>query len=106
MNIRTRSKTTVFNEKETKVEIQVADGMFASTGRGVARCADGDEFDEETGEEIADIRARSQAFEDMLEEHRKNILELQNRIKKHRDLMMELREAIDTLEERLDYLLD
>lgn len=57
----------MFDKRNTKVKVEIIDGTYFAEGEGVAHCADGDDFDEETGEEIAEIRARLKAFNSLIE---------------------------------------
>lgn len=62
MEIFTVEKKTTFKNKDTEVKIKISDGYNTSIGEGQSHCADGDDFDEETGEEIASIRAQIKAI--------------------------------------------
>lgn len=99
MNTYTLKKITIFNNKNTKVKVEIIDGTYFAEGEGVAHCADGDDFDEETGEEIAEIRARLKAFNSLIEIYENVIQEKKNDIKF-------LQQMKKNLKERLDYLIE
>lgn len=99
MNTYTLKKITMFNNKNTKVKVEIIDGTYFAEGEGVAHCADGDDFDEETGEEIAEIRARLKAFNSFIEIYENVIQEKKNDIKF-------LQQMKKNLKERLDYLIE
>lgn len=99
MNTYTLKKITMFNNKNTKVKVEIIDGTYFAEGEGVAHCADGDDFDEETGEEIAEIRARLKAFNSLIEIYENVIQEKKNDIKF-------LQQMKKNLKERLDYLIE
>ena len=99
MKIYTLKKITMFDKRNTKVKVEIADGTYLATGEGIARCADGDGFDEETGEEIAEIRARLKAFNNLIKIYQDVIQEKKNDIKC-------LQRSKKTLQERLDYLIE
>ena len=73
MKTYTLEKKTTFINKDTKVKVQIIDGTYFAKGEGRAHCADGDDFDEETGEEIAEIRARLKAFNKFIELYKDDI---------------------------------
>lgn len=99
MKTYTLKKITMFNNKNTKVKVEIIDGTYFAEGEGVAHCADGDDFDEETGEEIAEIRARLKAFNSLIEIYENVIQEKKNDIKF-------LQQMKKNLKERLDYLIE
>lgn len=99
MKTYTLKKITMFNNKNTKVKVEIIDGTYFAEGEGVAHCADGDDFDEETGEEIAEIRARLKAFNSLIEIYENIIQEKKNDIKF-------LQQMKKNLKERLDYLIE
>lgn len=81
MKTYTLEKKTTFINKDTKVKVQIIDGTYFAEGEGRAHCADGDDFDEETGEEIAEIRARLKAFNKFIELYKDDIQKKKNDIK-------------------------
>lgn len=99
MKTYTLKKITMFDNKNTKVKVEIIDGTYFAEGEGVAHCADGDDFDEETGEEIAEIRARLKAFNSLIEIYENVIQEKKNDIKF-------LQQMKKNLKERLDYLIE
>lgn len=99
METRTIKKITIFNGRNTKVKVEILDGTYWAEGEGRAHCADGDDFDEETGEEIAEIRARLKAFDNLIEIYENVIQEKKNNIKF-------LQQDKKNLQERLDYLIE
>lgn len=99
MKTYTLKKITMFNNKNTKVKVEIIDGTYFAEGEGTAHCADGDDFDEETGEEIAEIRARLKAFNSLIEIYENVIQEKKNDIKF-------LQQMKKNLKERLDYLIE
>lgn len=99
MKTYTLKKITMFYNKNTKVKVEIIDGTYFAEGEGVAHCADGDDFDEETGEEIAEIRARSQAFDNLIEIYKNVIQEKENDIKN-------LQQSKKNLQQRLNVLID
>ena len=99
MKTYTLKKITMFNNKNTKVKVEIIDGTYFAEGEGVAHCADGDDFDEETGEEIAEIRARLKAFDSLIEIYENVIQEKKNDIKF-------LQQDKKNLQARLDYLIE
>lgn len=99
MNIYTIKKITMFTNKNTKVKVEIIDGTYHAEGEGRALCADGDDFDEETGEEIAEIRARLKAFNGLIKIYEDVIQEKKNDIKF-------LQQDKKNLQERLDYLIE
>lgn len=99
METYTLKKITMFNGRNTKVKVEIIDGTYHAEGEGRAHCADGDDFDEETGEEIAEIRARLKAFNSLIEIYKNVIQEKKNDIKF-------LQQDKKNLQERLDYLIE
>lgn len=99
MKTYTLKKITMFNNKNTKVKVEIIDGTYFAEGEGVAHCADGDDFDEETGEEIAEIRARLKAFDNLIKIYENVIQEKKNDIKF-------LQQDKKNLQQRLDYLIE
>lgn len=99
MKTYTLKKNTMFNGRNTKVKVEIIDGTYHAEGEGRAHCADGDDFDEETGEEIAEIRARLKAFNNLIEIYKDVIQEKKNDIKF-------LQQDKKNLQERLDYLIE
>lgn len=99
METRTIKKITIFNGRNTKVKVEILDGTYWAEGEGRAHCADGDDFDEETGEEIAEIRARLKAFDNLIEIYENVIQEKKNNIKF-------LQQDKKNLQKRLDYLIE
>ena len=99
MKIYTLEKKTTFINKDTKVKVQIIDGTYFAEGEGRAHCADGDDFDEETGEEIAEIRARLKAFNSLIEIYKNVIQEKKNDIKS-------LEQSKKNLQQRLNDLTD
>lgn len=99
MKTYTLEKKTTFINKDTKVKVQIIDGTYFAEGEGRAHCADGDDFDEETGEEIAEIRARLKAFNSFIEIYKNVIQEKKNDIKS-------LQQSKKNLQRRLNDLID
>lgn len=99
METYTLKKITMFNGRNTKVKVEITDGTYHAEGEGRAHCADGDDFDEETGEEIAEIRARLKAFNNLIKIYKDVIQEKKNDIKF-------LQQDKKNLQERLDYLIE
>lgn len=99
MKTYTLEKKTTFINKDTKVKVQIIDGTYFAEGEGVAHCADGDDFDEETGEEIAEIRARLKAFNKFIGLYKDDIQKKQNDIKS-------LQQEEKILQRRLNDLID
>lgn len=99
MKTYTLKKITMFDKRNTKVKVEIADGTYFAEGEGVAHCADRDDFDEETGEEIAEIRARLKAFNSLIEIYENVIQEKKNDIKF-------LQQDKKNLQQRLDYLIE
>ena len=99
MKTYTLKKITMFYNKNTKVKVEIIDGTYFAEGEGVAHCADGDDFDEETGEEIAEIRARLKAFDSLIEIYENVIQEKKNDIKF-------LQQNKKNLQQRLEYLIE
>lgn len=99
METYTLKKITMFNGRNTKVKVEIIDGTYHAEGEGRAHCADGDDFDEETGEEIAEIRARLKAFNNLIEIYKDVIQKKKNDIKW-------LQQDKKNLQERLDYLIE
>ncbi len=99
MKTRTIKKITIFNGRNTKVKVEILDGTYWAEGEGRAHCADGDDFDEETGEEIAEIRARLKAFDNLIKIYENVIQGKKNDIKY-------LQQDKKNLQKRLDYLIE
>ena len=99
MKTYTLKKVTMFYNKNTKVKVEIIDGTYFAEGEGVAHCADGDDFDEETGEEIAEIRARLKAFNKFIELYKDDIQKKKNDIKS-------LQQEEKILQRRLNDLID
>ena len=99
MKTYTLEKKTTFINKDTKVKVQIIDGTYFAEGEGRAHCADGDDFDEETGEEIAEIRARLKAFNKFIELYKDDIQNKKNDIKS-------LQQEEKILQRRLNDLID
>lgn len=99
MKTYTLEKKTTFINKDTKVKVQIIDGTYFAEGEGRAHCADGDDFDEETGEEIAEIRARLKAFNKFIELYKDDIQKKKNDIKS-------LQQEEKILQRRLNDLID
>lgn len=106
MKTYTLKKITMFDKRNTKVKVEIADGTYLATGEGIARCADGDDFDEETGEEIAEIRARLEALNDMIEEYQERISVHKALIEEKKTDIKNLQQIKKNLQERLDYLIE
>lgn len=99
MHIYTLEKKTAFINKDTKVKVEIIDGTYFAEGEGKAHCADGDDFDEETGEEIAEIRARLKAFNSLIEIYKNVIQEKKKDIKS-------LQQSKKNLQQRLNDLIN
>lgn len=99
MKTYTIEKKTTFINKDTKVKVQIIDGTYFAEGEGRAHCADGDDFDEETGEEIAEIRARLKAFNSLIEIYKNVIQEKKNDVKF-------LQQSKKNLQQRLKQLIE
>lgn len=99
MKIYTIEKKTAFINKDTKVKVEIIDGTYFAEGEGRAHCADGDDFDEETGEEIAEIRARLKAFNSLIEIYKNVIQEKKNDVKF-------LQQSKKNLQQRLKQLIE
>lgn len=99
MKIYTLEKKTTFINKDTKVKVEIIDGTYFAEGEGRAQCADGDDFDEETGEEIAEIRARLKAFNNLIEIYKNVIQEKKNDVKflqqRKKNLQQRLKQLIE-----------
>ena len=106
MEIFTVRKTTTFVNHDTKVKIEMSDGACSGIGIGKAECADGDDFDEEVGEEIASIRAKISAFDDMIDEHKTSIEAYQNMVDNETEQLNDLCRAKGLLENRLKQLIE
>lgn len=99
MKIYTIEKKTTFINKDTKVKVEIIDGTYFAEGEGMAHCADEDDFDEETGEEIAEIRARLKAFNSLIEIYKNVIQEKKNDVKflqqRKKNLQQRLKQLIE-----------
>lgn len=104
MKTYTLKKITMFDKRNTKVKVEIADGTYLATGDGKARCADGDEFDSYTGETIACKRAVIKATKKLIKEHQAMISAYEKasaQIQKHTD---GLKAHLVQFENDLDYL--
>lgn len=101
MKTYTLKKITMFNNKNTKVKVEIIDGTYFAEGEGVAHCADGDDFDEETGEEIAEIRAKLDGLYQIINDYKSSINNYQKLIDTKTEQLIDLFRTRNALEQRL-----
>ena len=83
----------------------MTDGCHSHIGEGQARCADGDDFNRETGEEIATIRAKLDGLYSIINDYKSSINNYQKLIDTKTEQLTDLFRIRNTLEQRLKQII-